>query len=299
MELNHLFLFAAVVSSLFVFGQSFRGHNARVRVAAALVLIISALAWLLARSIAGWIAAGAWFALLFLPAWRRHRFRAAHDPFYRARRPIITLSPCVLVILIINVAAFAAEIVLGGSTDPFILDRLGWLDTDYVIYGHQYWRMLTALFLHFGALHLVVNMFALLILGAPLERQIGRVFFAGCYIFSGLGSSITVVLLAKSRAANAVQLVGASGCIMGIVGAWAGILLRNPHLPFARQRLRNIAMIVALQVAFDLVTPRVSLSAHLGGLATGFLVGLVLPTRRKSPSPYSSSSGRGGRVSAR
>jgi membrane associated rhomboid family serine protease len=278
MELNHLLLFSAVVLSLFVFGRSFPARNARIRIAAMLVLVTSALAWLLARSIAGWIAAGVWFVLLFLPAWHRHRLRVARDPFYRARRRAITLSPCVLVILILNIAAFTAEIIFGGATDPLTLDRLGWLDTDYVIYGHQYWRLLTALFLHYGALHLAVNMFALLIIGAPLERQIGRTLFAICYVLSGLGSSITVVLLTKWRAANAVQLVGASGCIMGIVGVWAGILLRNQHLPFAIQRLRNIIMIVVLQILFDLTTPRVSMSAHLGGLATGFLLGLGLPT---------------------
>jgi membrane associated rhomboid family serine protease len=276
MELNHLFLFTAVVSSLLVFGQSFRARNRRVQLAAAVVLLVSALAWLLVRFIAGWIALVAWCVLLLVPAWYRHRLRAAHDPFYRTRAPVITLSPCVLVFLILNVAAFVAEIVLGGPTNPGTLDRLGWLDTDYVIHAHQYWRLLTALFLHYGALHLIVNMFALLILGPPLERQIGHAFFAIGYVLAGLGSSITVVLLTKWHASDAVQLVGASGCVMGVVGIWAGILLRNRHLPLALRRLRSIIMIVVLQVIFDLLTPRVSMSAHLGGLATGFLLGLLI-----------------------
>jgi membrane associated rhomboid family serine protease len=280
MELNHLLLFIAVGSSLVVFGQSYPARNSRVRRAAAIVLIIAALAWLFVRSIAGWLAAAAWFVLLVIPAWRRHRQLTARDPFHRARPFPITFSPFVLVFLIINVAAFIAEIFLGGSTDPITLHRLGWLDTDYVLYSHQHWRLLTALFLHYGVLHLAVNMFALLLLGPPLERQIGSAFFTGCYILSGLGSSLTVVLLAKWRALNAVQLVGASGCVMGVVGVWAGFLLRNRHVPLAAQRLRSITLIIVLQIIFDLVTPRVSMSAHLGGVIAGLLLGLALPSAR-------------------
>ncbi len=281
LELNHLLLFTAVASSLLVLWQNFRARNGRVRLAASLVLAASALAWLLARPIAGWIALGAWCALLLLPAWRRHRRRAEHDPFYRSRARPFTLSPVVLALIVLNAAAFLVELLLGGATDPRTLHRLGWLDTDWVLFGHQYWRMLTALFLHYGALHLIVNMFALLILGPPLERQIGPVAFVAAYLISGIGSSITVVLLAKWRPLHAVQLVGASGCVMGVVGLWAGFLLRNRHAPLAVQRLRNILMIVALQIAFDLITPRVSMSAHLGGLAVGLLLGLALPVSRR------------------
>jgi rhomboid protease GluP len=63
---------------------------------------------------------------------------------------------------------------------------------------------------------------------------------------------------------------------MGIVGAWGGLLLRNRDAPLAKQRLRNVIVIVLMQIAFDLATPNVSLSAHLGGLVTGFSIGLGL-----------------------
>ncbi len=280
MELNHIFLFTAITSSFLVFLQSFRARDTHLRLTAFLVLIASAVAWLLARPVAGWIAAIAWCALLFLPAYRRHRLRAARDPSYRSPISTITVSPVVRALLIVNVGAFIAEVVLGGPTNPHTLYRLGWLDTDLVIYGHQYWRLVTALFLHYGALHLIVNMFALLVLGPALERGIGLPAFAACYILSGIGSSTVVVLLTKWRILAPVELVGASGCVMGIVGAWAGFLLRNRHAPLAMRRLRNVVMIVLLQIAFDLITPRVSMSAHLGGLASGFLLGLALPARR-------------------
>ncbi len=154
-----------------------------------------------------------------------------------------------------------------------------------MIFRHQYWRLLVALFLHYGPIHIFFNLFALLLLGPALERQIGAVLFAVCYLVSGIGSSIVVVLLTRLRLHEPVQLVGASGCIMGVVGTWAGFLLRHRHAPLARKRLRDIIIIVLLQVAFDLVTREVSSSAHLGGLLTGFLLGLLVPAKSALPRP--------------
>jgi rhomboid protease GluP len=66
---------------------------------------------------------------------------------------------------------------------------------------------------------------------------------------------------------------------MGIVGAWAGFLMRHRHAAHARQRLANVVMIVAIQIAFDLSTPQISMSAHLCGLIAGFFLGLILAPR--------------------
>ena len=145
-------------------------------------------------------------------------------------------------------------------------------------------KLLTALFLHGGFLHLGFNLFALYVLGPPLERAIGTTRFAACYLISGVGSSVGVVALTALGFIQAAQVIGASGCIMGVVGAWAGFLLRHRHAPLAKQRLANIGLIVAIQIAFDLSTPQVSMAAHMCGLASGFLLGLILgPRRSRSP----------------
>ncbi len=280
MELNHILLFTAVATSALILLQAFQPQTHGRRARAAVVLIASALAWLLARPIAGWLSALVWCALLVVPAFFRnrarfHRFRQSGSD----RQFGITVSPVVLALIIVNVAVFVLELLAGGSTNPVTLHRLGELDTNSVIFRHQYWRLLAALFLHYGPIHIFFNLFALLLLGSALERQIGGVLFAVCYLVSGIGSSIVVVLLTKLRLLEPVQLVGASGCVMGVVGTWTGFLLRHRHAPLARQRLRNIFVIVLLQLAFDLVTPRVSMSAHLGGLLSGFLLGLLVPAK--------------------
>ena len=274
MELNHILLFTAVATSALVLLQAFHPQSPGRRARAAVVLIASALAWLLARPIAGWLAAIVWCALLVVPAFLRNRAR-----FHPFRQSGITVSPVVLALIIVNVAVFVLELLAGGSTNPVTLHRLGELDTSSVIFRHQYWRLFTALFLHYGPIHIFFNLFALLLLGPALERQIGAVLFALCYLVSGIGSSIVVVLLTRLRLHEPVQLVGASGCIMGVVGTWAGFLLRHRHAPLARKRLRDIIVIVLLQIAFDLVTREVSSSAHLGGLLTGFLLGLLVPAK--------------------
>jgi membrane associated rhomboid family serine protease len=185
-------------------------------------------------------------------------------------------TAAVVVFIVLNLVMFLAEVKLGGSTNQDTLHRLGAMEPRAIRYDGEYWRILTALFLHFGPLHLLFNLYALFVIGPGLERIIGSIRFALYYLLSGLGSSIGVLLLKWSIAYRPEQLVGASGCVMGIVGVWAGYLVRHRHEPFAGRRLKNIALIVAIQTAFDLSTPQISMAAHLSGLATGVVLGLLV-----------------------
>jgi membrane associated rhomboid family serine protease len=185
-------------------------------------------------------------------------------------------APAVLILILLNAMVFLFEISVGDWNDPEVLHRVGALDPYSVLVQHEYWRFFTALFLHGGFVHLLFNLFALYVLGPPLERSIGTIRFVVCYLISGLASGAGVVGLTLRGLMQPVQLVGASGSIMGIVGAWAGFLMRHRHAPHAKQRLANIAMIVAIQIAFDLSTPQVSMAAHLCGLIAGFFLGLIL-----------------------
>jgi len=188
-------------------------------------------------------------------------------------------APAVLILILVNIFVFLFEVYRGGWNNPMVLHRIGALEPLIVITQHEYWRLFTALFLHGGFLHLAFNLFALYVLGPPLERSIGTVRFLACYLGSGVASSAGVVALTKLQLIDEAQLIGASGCIMGVVGAWAGFLLRHRHAPFAKERLANIGLIVVIQIAFDLATPQVSLPAHMWGLVAGFFLGLILAPR--------------------
>jgi len=328
-NLNHIFLFLAVISSLLVLARSWRPgapyHGWRI--AAVIVLTVTGVAWLFWRAAAGYIGGVAWFVLLFLPAigLRKMTELATRGDYKSARklatrlqilhptnelrdqvhvlrqlesqvnhsagfRPIpvahqterqirhsqFRSAPAVLIFILLNVLAFLFEMSVGDFNDPEVLHRLGALEPYSVVVQHEYWRFFTALFLHGGFIHLLFNVFALYVLGPPLERSIGTTRFVLCYLISGLASGAGVMGLTLMGVVQPAQLIGASGSIMGIVGAWAGFLMRHRHMPYAKQRLGNVVMIVGIQIAFDLSTPQVSMAAHLCGLICGFFLGLIL-----------------------
>jgi rhomboid protease GluP len=95
------------------------------------------------------------------------------------------------------------------------------------------------------------------------------------YLLSGIGSGIGVILLSKLGRPDETQLVGASGAIMGVIGISAGLLLRHRRTTLAGRQLQNILVIVAIQTAFDLWTPQISMAAHLSGFLSGIVVGLI------------------------
>ena len=330
MDLNHIFLFIAVVSPLLVLARGWRpgGIFRGWRIAAVVVLAITGAAWLFFRKQAGYVGGGAWFAVLFLPAvgLRRASELAARGRYQSARRLATLLqylhptaqlreqvrifrtlelresvndhartktapqdrhsqlrnAPAVAIFIAANVLAFGVELWRGALSNPTALHRLGVLDPAAVVAKGEFWRLFTALFLHYNLLHLVFNLFALYVLGPPLERTIGTIRFAGCYLIAGIGSTAGVILLTIFRLLRPAELIGASGCVMGIVGAWAGFLLRHRHTWGAKERLLNILMIVGIQIIFDISTPEVSMSAHLCGLATGFVVGLAVAPKKAS-----------------
>jgi membrane associated rhomboid family serine protease len=205
--------------------------------------------------------------------------RADQEMVPLTRRSQFRSAPAVLGFIVANVLAFLFEISVGNWNDPGVLHRIGALEPYAVVEHGEYWRLLTALFLHGGFLHLAFNLFALYVLGPPLERSIGTIRFVACYLISGLAGSAGVVALNEIGLIHVAELIGASGCIMGVVGAWAGFLLRHHHAPFARQRLADIGLIVVIQIAFDVSTPQVSMTAHMCGLVTGFFLGLILATQ--------------------
>ncbi|MBW4648320.1 MAG: rhomboid family intramembrane serine protease [Kastovskya adunca ATA6-11-RM4] len=178
----------------------------------------------------------------------------------------------------LNLLVFALEIRLGGSENIETLYRLGGLVPQLVLAG-EWWRLVSAVFLHFGALHLAMNMLGLYFLGTFVERIIGIWRYLLAYFISGVGSMFVIVLLAVRMDAAPQITVGASGAIMGMIGTMAAILLwgwRQEKSRVAARRLRTILFIVGLQVVFDLTTPQVSFVGHASGLVLGFLISLLL-----------------------
>jgi rhomboid protease GluP len=163
-----------------------------------------------------------------------------------------------------------------------VLVRFGALDTQRVLLLGEWWRLMSANLLHFNAMHLGMNLLGLQVLGGALERDIGRWRFIAIYVVSGLGCCALVVAANAYGFTSRQLMVGASGSIMGLLGANIASAVRGWRAGTARgdrqsrQRLRTPFMILGLQVLFDLSHPAVSMTGHWGGLLTGFALMLAL-----------------------
>jgi rhomboid protease GluP len=158
--------------------------------------------------------------------------------------------------------------------DDILFIQMGGVNRMLVMQDGEYWRLLSAMFMHGGLIHLAMNMYALWIAGHFLENMLGFKWFSIFYILCGLGGSIGSIwwndLLTVS--------VGASGAIFGIIGMLTGMLLLGRiYQPESRNRLlKNMLIIIGLNVALGLSIPGIDNAGHMGGLFTGLFIGLCL-----------------------
>jgi membrane associated rhomboid family serine protease len=178
------------------------------------------------------------------------------------------------VLLAFILAVFAAETLLGGSTDTEVLVRLGAKVTPLIAAG-EYWRLFTSMFLHIGWLHLAFNVYALFVVGTELERLLDWGRFLAIYFFSGLFGSLTSYAFSTNLSA------GASGAIFGLIGALAAFFTvhRRQLGAWGRSRLTNIAFLIAINLFLGFTQPHIDNLAHVGGLVSGFFLGWALVPR--------------------
>ncbi|MEM9137176.1 MAG: rhomboid family intramembrane serine protease [Cyanobacteria bacterium P01_F01_bin.42] len=181
-------------------------------------------------------------------------------------------------LLAANLVMFGLEVMRGGSQSSEVLYSLGGLWPPAVWAG-EYWRLISANFLHSGTMHLAMNMMGLLILGPFLERVLGVLRYFLIYSASGLGAALCIAFLPLWLGTEPEFTVGASGAIMGLVGAIAAVTLWGwlvDRVAIAAKRFRTVLLMIGLQIAFDFSTPQISRTGHLSGMAVGFLVTLIV-----------------------
>jgi membrane associated rhomboid family serine protease len=205
----------------------------------------------------------------------------SHEERFGSQRSLFSHRARATQLLIaINLFAFIAESYQGGGTNLEVLYRLGALYPP-AVQGGEWWRLITSLFLHFGMLHLAMNMVGLWVLGPFVEFALGFRRFVLVYFLSGIGSMATVMALNSPMSAQSLT-VGASGCVMGLVGATGSLMLRGwlrEKALAARRRLALMLLIVSMQTFFDCVVPHVSMTAHLSGALIGFVATFFLHDR--------------------
>ena len=181
-------------------------------------------------------------------------------------------------IILVNVIVFQQENQWGVTENLQTLHTLGALTTEDVLKG-EWWRLVTANFLHHGWFHLGANMLGLYYIGSIIESYLGRIRYLLIYFSSGCLSMILMVFYFLKIGEPQTLLVGASAAIMGLIGAMGAIFLQDwwqEKSSLARQRFMFVLLVVGIQFLIDYNTPHVSLISHVFGLIIGFMVGLIL-----------------------
>ena len=187
-----------------------------------------------------------------------------------------------LALIVVNVGVYLAELAGGGSTDgqnnwiyyhgALVANATYGDGTLAGVANGDWWRLVTAAFLHFGPFHLLINMYSLYFAGSLLEAVIGRWRFLLLYLASGIAGSAGALWLSP----NSIT-VGASGAIFGILGALF-VLERSRHIATGGQ----VAMLIVLNLVFTFAVNGISVGGHLGGLVAGVALMYVLLQFRRS-----------------
>ncbi len=178
-----------------------------------------------------------------------------------------------LAMILLNIVIFAVLEIMGDTMDSRFMVDHGAVYTPLVLEG-QYWRLLSAMFLHFGFEHLAYNMFSLIFLGDILESIVGPVRYLIIYMIGGLGGNALSLFMSVQSGTYKVS-AGASGAIFAVMGAFFYIALRN-RKSFGKDGMRRLGLMVVLMIMQGLVDRGVDQSAHMGGLITGFILGIIL-----------------------
>lgn len=193
------------------------------------------------------------------------------ESVFKDKKPIVTY-----LLIFINVLLFILMYVFGsGSEDALTLIKFGANQRTLVISYHQYYRLLTACFLHIGIVHLIFNIYALYVIGSQVEKFYGKVKYILIYLISGICGNLLSICFHSSITA------GASGAIFGLLAA---ILYFGYHyrLYLGNALKTQIIPVIVLNLLLGFISQGVDNAAHIGGLISGIFISMVCGVKYKS-----------------
>ena len=184
-----------------------------------------------------------------------------------------------MVVIAVNIIVFAVMSIFGNTLDAQYMAEHGAMYPPYVAENGQYWRLFTSMFMHFGLMHILNNMVMLGAVGRIVEIAMGHVRFLIVYIATGICGSVLSYVVMLHNNDYAVS-AGASGAIFGMVGAlvWIVIVNRGFYEGISRQQ---VIFMVILMIYYGVSTSGVDNWDHLGGLAGGFIISIVLYRKKR------------------
>lgn len=144
-----------------------------------------------------------------------------------------------------------------------------------LVHQGQWWRLITAMFVHIGFAHLFLNLLTLYFIGPELEFYLGKMRYLLLYLLCGIGGNV-VSLFFDGNAISA----GCSTALFGLFGYYI-VQAKHSSSPWMRELGRQYFVFIAMNIIFNLFDSNVSLSGHLGGLLSGVLLGFILSPKKK------------------
>ena len=182
--------------------------------------------------------------------------------------PVMTL-----ILVLINVAVYLYVESSGSSYDTEYMIQMGAVYDPLVLQDHEFFRLITHFFLHFGFDHLFNNMISLLILGYSLEQVTGRVRFLILYFLSGILAGVASIVYNIYGGQETVSC-GASGAIYGLMGALLVLLIVGNRGRLSSEVPRYL-LYIGISIYSGMQDPTIDNAAHVGGFVAGVLICLV------------------------
>ncbi len=188
--------------------------------------------------------------------------------------PSFATTPVTFSIIAVAVAIYVLMF-LSRDFEVELIQRFA--SVNVLIDQGEWWRVLTAAFLHGSLWHVGFNMYALYLFGPRLEREVGSAAFAALYFAAAAGGGAASSILGPDFVAIRAGLVptvalGASGAIFGLFGAWMFVAYKLRSTPAGRSMFNQLGVLLLINLALPLAIPNIDWRAHLGGLVTGILV---------------------------
>tara|TARA_B110000438_G_scaffold27768_1_gene26709 strand:+ start:13591 stop:14433 length:843 start_codon:yes stop_codon:yes gene_type:complete len=198
-------------------------------------------------------------------------------------------SPITASLMIINLLMYLIQEISGGSKSTVNLCRLG-AKCDFFISQGEYWRFITATFMHIGFIHILLNLVGLYIFGRLVEKEFSKNKYLIIYLFCGFSATVfsywsgsafmdkeNINLLSCAEGLGAIG-AGASGAIFGLLGSYASYLLLNKNVlgKHGTESLISIGVLIFINVVYGSWGGDVDQIAHISGLVCGFAIGWLL-----------------------